>query len=160
MVPEPRRWLEIPGIVVCQGGTVFPTIDMNHHWIEMGDESYGWWPRSLENPAGTGIWGAPGVLNGTSLPDSRGTPTHDPHHGDPARRFPVEGRTSVYGGVEPAEAGRRAAATIRQFARTFSGNYSWTSSGTDCQEFVQMALGHAHLVRSSRPLHGPATAGP
>ena len=56
-----------------------------HWWVEMGAESYGWWPV----PKVSGIWetirGVPGELNGVThhrTPDGRGTATIDPHHGD------------------------------------------------------------------------------
>jgi hypothetical protein len=142
---------ELPGIVVCYGAAIEPLIDTEHHWIEIGDESYGWWPSGDIDASGAAFGGVPGVLNGTTLPRSRGTATRDPHHGDPARRYAV---VTTWGGypASAAEAARQAADQIRTFARGYSDDYAWTPAGTDCHEFVTDALAAAGLAPSSRRL--------
>ncbi|HEX5857664.1 MAG TPA: hypothetical protein VFY91_06105 [Microbacterium sp.] len=139
----------IPGLFVCKMGEREPILDTEHHWIEIGEESYGWWPSRDPNEGDTTdrilLWtGVPGSLNGTTL-GIGGTATRDPRHGVPARRIPVVGSASTYGGMEPAAAGRAAADTLRRFALGFRANYSWNPAGTDCQEFVQEALSDAGL---------------
>jgi len=138
-VPHLPRGAEVPGIVVCYAAGVDDLLDIEHHWIEMGDESYGWWPgEDVGASAGVGI-GVPGVINGTTLPRTRGTATRDPHHGDPAQRFAVRVTTGDYP-TDPAAATATAAARIRAFAHDFSGNYTWNPAGSDCHEFVEEAL--------------------
>ena len=140
--PPPREpAATIPGIAVCFGGTVEPILDTEHHWIEIGDESYGWWPSRLaegDEDRILGWTGVPGSLNGTTL-GRGGTATRDPHHGGAARRFAVTGTTSA----------ETAAAALRTFARGFTGDYTWNPLGTDCHEFVQLALGSAQLRRGA-----------
>ena len=160
VVPPPPRetGVAIPGIAVCFGGTVEPILDTEHHWIEIGDESYGWWPSRLaegDEDRILGWTGVPGVLNGTTL-GRGGTATRDPHHGDAARRFTVTGAPSAYS--DPAAAAQTAATALRTFALGFSGDYTWNPFGTDCHEFVQLALGAAELRRGT-PVAAPAPAG-
>ena len=141
--------VQIPGLVVCKKGEREPILDTEHHWIEIGEESYGWWPSRDPNEGDNAdrilFWsGVPGSLNGTTL-GIGGTATRDPRHGAPARRIHVVGAPSTYGGMEPAAAGRAAADAVRRFALGFSADYSWNPAGTDCQEFVEEALSAAGL---------------
>ena len=154
--------VQIPGLFVCKKGTREPILDTEHHWIEIGDESYGWWPSRDPNEGDTTdrilLWtGVPGIINGTTL-GIGGTATSDPRHGEPARRVHVVGSASVYGGMQPAAAGRAAADAVRRFALGFQANYSWNPAGTDCQEFVQEALSAAGLRERMEfdPLAAPA----
>lgn len=56
-------------------------LEYGHWWVEIDDaESYGWWPDGPVSMGGT-LGGIPGVLN--VFKGSPGTPTRDPHHGDP-----------------------------------------------------------------------------
>jgi hypothetical protein len=156
-LPQPEAVVAIPGIVVCFGGTVEPILDTEHHWIEIGDESYGWWPSRLadgDEDRILGWTGVPGILNGTTL-GRGGTATRDPHHGDAARRFTVTGAARKYG--DPDAAAQTAATALRTFALGFSGDYTWNPLGTDCHEFVQLALGSAQLRRGT-PVEAPAPA--
>jgi hypothetical protein len=139
----------VPGIVACHGAAVEPLIDTEHHWIEIGDESYGWWPSGDIDASGAAFGGVPGVLNGTTLPHTRGTPTRDPHHGDPARRYAVVVSAGSYS-ADTAQATRQAGDAIRAFARAYSDDYAWTPAGTDCHEFVADALAAAGLAISPR----------
>jgi hypothetical protein len=64
--------VQIPGLVVCRKGTREPILDTEHHWIEIGEESYGWWPSRDPNEGSNAdrilLWtGVPGILNGTTL---------------------------------------------------------------------------------------------
>jgi len=141
---------EVPGIAACYGEAVEPVIDVAHHWIEIGTESYGWWPR--EEVAQSVLWtGVPGELNGTTLYPGVGTPTRDPHHGDPARRHAVVVTTGSFP-LDLAAATARAADRIRAFARGYSDAYTWSPWGTDCHEFVEDALADAGLRASARLL--------
>jgi hypothetical protein len=102
------------------------------------------------------LWsGVSGILNGTTLPPlptrRQGTATRDPHHGDPARRYPVVVTSGSYS-ANPADATRQARNAIRAFARRYSGNYTWNPAGSDCHEFVAEALEHAGLAPGPRRL--------
>ena len=150
---EPQAY-ELMDVVVCLGGSVDAVLDTEHHWIEMGDESYGWWPsRSGSEDSILGWTGVPGIINGTTL-GRRGTATRDPHHGDPARRYPVIANGPAYAGLEMEATRSAAVAAIRTFAQGFSGDYTWNPLGTDCHEFVEEALQAAGLVRAEGPLGG------
>ncbi|MGH2945865.1 MAG: hypothetical protein ACRDPC_06310 [Solirubrobacteraceae bacterium] len=156
---------QVEGIVVCLGTDTEELIDSNHHWIEIGDESYGWWPSRPVVTEGDEAavllgTGSPGILNGTSLPRTRGTPTRDPHHGDPANRYAVIDPGGAYSGQAPEAATRAAADAIRRFARSFEADYSWNFMGTDCQEFVALALEAAQLVRGRRQIQPPPATTP
>ena len=141
-----RAGSEIPGIVVCLAAEPDDILDTEHHWIEMGGESYGWWPsRRVEQGVLAG--GVPGILNGTTL-GGRGTATRDPHHGDPAQRFTVVDVRGSYE-LDDGAATASASAAIRDFARTFRGQYTWNPLGTDCHEFVADALAVNGLARSN-----------
>ena len=162
LVAGMEEQVPIPGLVVCKKGTREPILDTEHHWIEIGEESYGWWPSRDPNEGSNTdkilLWtGVPGILNGTTL-GIGGTATRDPRHGAAARRIPVVGTASTYGGMEPAAAARAAADAVRRFALGFSANYSWNPAGTDCQEFVQDALSAAGLRERMviDPLAAPA----
>jgi hypothetical protein len=151
----------VEGIVACLGTQTDEVIDRNHHWIEIGDESYGWWPSEpvvsdADAAAVVFAAGSPGVLNGTTLPRTRGTATRDPHHGDAANRYEVMDLDGTYAAMTPEAAMRAAADAIRRFARTYEDDYSWNPIGTDCHEFVDFALAAAHLRRGRRQVALPA----
>jgi hypothetical protein len=161
-VPVGPRPGQVDGIVVCLGTQTEGMIDDNHHWIEIGDESYGWWPSrpvvTNADAAAVGFGsGSPGILNGTSLPNTRGTPTRDPHHGDAANRYTVMDMDGTYAGQSREAATLAAADAIRRFARSYRDDYSWNPAGTDCHEFVDFALEAAHLRRGGRHVRPPAT---
>ena len=134
--------------MVCFSSAADPVLDMEHHWIEMGDESYGWWPSEAVGASAVFWTGVPGVINGTTLPRTRGTATRDPHHGDPAHRYPVITTTLDYPS-NPAAATAEAARRIREFAAGYSGDYTWNAAGSDCHEFVDEALEAAGLAPPS-----------
>lgn len=44
-----------------------------HWWLEMGDESYGWWPTTVPLGVRDVLFGTSGVLNGMGLLHRSGT---------------------------------------------------------------------------------------
>jgi len=124
-----------------------------HWWIEMGSESYGWWPAQQVGFKET-ILGVNGVLNRQGF--SRvGTATRDPHHGDAAEheKSPkvdfggflgiLQKRKINYGkaknklckcvSVDDIKSG------IREFANSYKGGWSYPM-GPNCHTFVSEAL--------------------
>lgn len=104
-----------------------------HWWIEMDDhESYGWWPSQLPLRFRDVLRGVPGVLNGIGVADD-GTPTRDPHHGDVAdyefHPILIQPRTD-----------KEVRAVIRRFARTFTGEWQWSTWPTMNCRLFQLAL--------------------
>lgn len=113
-----------------------------HWWVELGDESYGWWPC---RPVGAiaAVRGVRGRLNGVGVRPG-GTPTRDPRHGELAdHAFHPE-----------AAAGRsddEVAAVLRAFAAGHKGEWRWSRAGGsgNCRTFQRSLLAAAGL---SEPL--------
>jgi RHS repeat-associated protein len=87
--------------------------DYGHHWVEMGSESYGFWPNG-----GVGIWGTfagvPGSVN-------RGRP-RDPHHGDRRNISEMFNPTPT---VWPSNATcEEVCERAKQCVRNFAGSYA------------------------------------
>ena len=103
-----------------------------HWWIEVEDESYGWWPGRDPLRLRDVFFGMPGVLNGLGI-SSDGTLTRDPNHGDVAdyefHPLLVRSRTD--------EELRRA---IRAFAWGFSGEWRWAAYPTMNCRLFQLAM--------------------
>lgn len=113
-------------------------IDYGHWWVEIDDaESYGWWPGAQVSLRGTFV-GVSGDLNGTAR--FGGTPTMDPHHGDPAEEM-----------FHPLVANGKPASAIkdcvRAYARGYSGKWSWPW-GQNCHSFQEAMMKHCGLKKS------------
>ena len=103
-----------------------------HWWVEVEDESYGWWPGRDPLRLRDILVGVPGVLNGLGIsPD--GTPTRDPNHGLVAdyEFHPVL--------VRPRTDDELACA-VRTFAWGFSGEWRWAPHPTMNCRLFQLAL--------------------
>ena len=124
-----------------------------HWWFELdGSESYGWWPAEGLNLAKT-LRGVRGDLNGQTL--FLGTPTTDPHHGDPAEenysaKLNFGGVLGFFANKEleygSGKGTKCKCATsgeikdcLRDFAKSYSGQWShpW---GNSCHDFLVEAL--------------------
>ena len=102
-----------------------------HWWVEVGDESYGWWPS---RPVGlfAAIRGVPGVLNGLGV-DTDATATRDPNHGLPAdyEFHPV---------LLVPDSDDELCARIREFASSFKGEWRWSTRATMNCRLFQLAM--------------------
>ena len=124
-----------------------------HWWFEIdGSESYGWWPAEGLNLAKT-LRGVRGDLNGQTL--FSGTPTTDPHHGDPAEenysaKLNFGGVLGFFANKEleygSGKGTKCECATcgevkdcLSDFAKSYSGQWShpW---GNSCHDFLVEAL--------------------
>jgi RHS repeat-associated protein len=96
-----------------------------HWWVEMGGESYGWWPKYPVGTIGT-LFGVEGELNGQT--SFGGTATRDAHHGDPAdEKF----HPKISSSCKTCDDAKNC---IRSFARSYSGSWSWPF-GQNCRSF-------------------------
>ena len=103
-----------------------------HWWVELdGDESYGWWPghpirlRQL-------LQGVPGTLNGLGVsPDA--SPTRDPSHGLP-------GDYEFHPVLVQRRSDPEVREGIRRFARTFRGEWRWSTRPTMNCRLFQLAM--------------------
>lgn len=133
-----------------------------HWWLEVGEQSYGWWPRAVPVGMAELLTGTGGVLNGMGLFGRSGTWDWDPQHGESAAYafHPVLTRA-----VSDAEV----RAGIRSFAQSHRGRWRWTWSprveGESCRSFqdavlraagLQVGIGHLNSRGSGCPfLYGP-----
>ncbi len=109
-----------------------------HWWIEMGDESYGWWPKEPVDLSGT-IFGVEGVLNGQGY--FQGSATQDYHHGDDAdEEFNPTLSSSAPDGYSCEEA----ESCSRNFATSYSGSWSWPC-GQNCHSFQTSLMATCNL---------------
>ncbi len=138
-VPHLPRGAEVPGIVVCYAAGVDDLLDVEHHWIEMGDESYGWWPSE---DVGASRGRRDRRAGRHQRHDAAAHPRHR-HARSPPRRSGAALRGAGDDRRLPDRPGRgdghRRRAHPRLRAR-FSGNYTWNPAGSDCHEFVEEAL--------------------
>jgi len=115
-----------------------------HWWVEIdGVESYGWWPGIRPISVPRALRGVPGVLNGIGGPEG-GSPTIDPHHGEPADH-------AFHPAFHPATGGDRTdeeiVASLRHFAATFEAGWRWSLRRTvNCRSFQVDLLAAAGLV--------------
>ena len=109
-----------------------------HWWIEVdGTESYGWWPDRCPIRVRDFLFGTSGSVNGLSGSCRGGTAMTDPHHREPSQH-------SVHPTLTRPKSDRRVRADIRAFARSFAGEWRYSTKPTsnDCRSF-QMQLLHA-----------------
>lgn len=112
-----------------------------HWWFEMGQESYGWWPKTQVNLKQTFL-GTSGELNGQSnFPG--GSATQDPHHGGPADEefHPMTSAGDCRSDVSIQNC-------LRSFAQSYSGEWRWTFGlGQNCHTFQEAAMKHCGLKK-------------
>ncbi len=107
-----------------------------HWWTELGGESYGWWPSRGVGVVDT-VFGIPGALNGVvnGVPQfAGGSPTTDPHDGEPAgQQFsPV---------IDDCRSDEDLKNLVRSVARGYSGNWSWFFEfGNHCHTFQKKTI--------------------
>jgi hypothetical protein len=109
-----------------------------HWWFEMGDESYGWWPKDHVGLKNT-FFGTDGELNGQTNFD--GDPTQDPHHGDDA-----EEQFHPTVDCSDPRTDEDIQACLRAFANSYSGSWSWPL-GQNCHSFQEAAMNHCLLSK-------------
>ena len=122
-----------------------------HWWIELGEESYGWWPSRKIADIKTAIMGVPGDLNGQKT--FGGKPTKDPHHGKTADEVfhpqRQESGTMKYGVAKGKECNctteNDAKDCIRKFAKSYSGEWRWPDK--TCHTFQLEAMSNCCLKR-------------
>jgi len=113
-----------------------------HWWIEMGNESYGWWPEKPLNLKET-IIGVNGILNGQGVFEG-GTATRDPHHGKPAEEVfhpRIDGSSNC-----ECWTCKLAENCIRKFAKGYRGKWSWPL-GPNCHTFQKDAMKNCCLKK-------------
>jgi hypothetical protein len=124
-------------------------VEYGHWWVEMGDESYGWWPKYP-----VGYWetltGVEGELNGQTT--FGGSGTRDPHHGDMADDsfYPIIELNDNTCSENCWDACNHAADCIRNFANSFAKSYGGTWSwpfGQNCRSFQTTMMSHCNLQR-------------
>lgn len=110
-----------------------------HWWTELGGgESYGWWPAEPLSTRKT-LMGVQGDLNGQAM--FGGTPTTDPHDGDPAEEQ-FHPKVSVCDKRTDDEIKD----CIRGYAKSYSGSWRWTfGSGQNCHSFQEGMMTHCGL---------------
>jgi hypothetical protein len=112
-----------------------------HWWIELGTDSYGWWPKYPVGFRGT-FTGVEGELNGQT--SFGGTPERDAHHGDPAEEtFHPRISSSEECKCKTCE---EAVNCIRDFAGGYSGSWSWPI-GQNCRSFQESATSSCCLTK-------------
>ena len=147
-----RNHLQAISAILYEIDKDFPEGDYwGHWWIELGDESYGWWPSNKVDNIKAAMKGVRGDLNGQK--SFGGTATKDPHHGDKAEESfnprRNENGTMQYGGAK----GKKCQCTteedakdcIRAFAKNYSGEWRWP--GRSCHTFQEEAMSNCCLVR-------------
>lgn len=121
-----------------------------HWWLEIDDESYGWWPAAVPLRVMDLLRGTHGVLNGVGLLQMKGTWFRDPNHGLAAmHEFHPTLRV-----VKPDEEVRL---QVRSFAHGYRARWRWhwnpdRSSGT-CRSFQDELLTDVGLSAGPDRLH-------
>jgi len=109
-----------------------------HWWLEVnGTESFGWWPRRCPMTVRDFLFGTEGRLNGVEGSCRGGTPTRDPHHGDPADH-------EFHPTLLVRKSDRKLRADIRDFARRYSGEWRGKAKPVTQQcPTLQLSLVHS-----------------
>lgn len=113
-----------------------------HWWVELGDESYGWWPATVPLGVRSVLFGTSGVLNGMGLLNRSGTWDRDAQHGRTAAHVFHPVLTSPL-------SDEQVRARVREFAHGYRGawRWAWTPGGTHdtCRSFQDALLAAAAL---------------
>ena len=113
-----------------------------HWWLEVGDQSWGWWPRAVPVGLKQLLLGTGGVLNGIGLLGRSGTWYRDAQHGqDAAHAFhPVL--------VLPIS-DQQVRDRLRDYAHAYRGAWKWAwtarSQHDNCRSFQDRQLQAAGL---------------
>lgn len=103
-----------------------------HWWTEINGESYGWWPKYPVGSWGT-LTGTEGELNGQT--SFGGSPTKDPHHGDPSDE---EFHPAMN---NPTKTDEQVKTETRRFANSYKGGWRWTLGwGQNCRTFQEALM--------------------
>lgn len=108
-----------------------------HWWVEIGGESYGWWPKYPVDTTDT-LLGVDGELNGQT--SFGGTATRDPHHGDSAEDTFNPKLTSDCKTCDDA------VKCIKKFAKSYGGSWSWPW-GQNCHSFQTSMMSSCNLTK-------------
>jgi len=105
-----------------------------HWWVELGEESYGWWPDRRPLGVVAALTGVPGRLNGIGVCPGA-SPSRDPRHGELADHafHPV---------VIDQRSDDAVAAAIREFAARHRGEWRWSPGrrSSNCRTFQEGLL--------------------
>ena len=110
-----------------------------HWWVELGEESYGWWPERRPVSLVAALRGVSGRLNGLGgIPG--GSSSRDPRHGEPADH-------AFHPEVDLGRSDEEVAAAVRAFAAGHRGQWRlwWAGPGGNCRAFQHDLLAAAGL---------------
>ena len=105
-----------------------------HWWIELGDESYGWWPFPCPMGWRGAMLGSRGCLNGIAT-TAGGTSTRDAYHGDEPDHW-------FHPTLIVDKTDDQVRAEIRAFAQSYVGGFRWQwwwlrQPAENCRTFQQ-----------------------
>ena len=113
-----------------------------HWWLEVGEESYGWWPSAVPLGLRTVLFGGGGVLNGMGLLGRSGSWHRDAQHGRSSSHAFHPVLTLPLSDDEVR-------ARVRDFAHSYRGawRWAWTPHGRSdtCRTFQDALLASAGL---------------
>ena len=146
---NPIRFIDPLGLEKCSNITMkrkhihpFGEDKYGHWWVEMSNESYGWWPKYHVS-----FWETftvvEGELNGQT--SFGGSPTRDPHHGDSAEEsfHPTKTAETIDCKCMTCE---KIVDCIRDFAKSYSGSWSWPW-GQNCHSFQEAMMKKCCLAK-------------
>lgn len=120
-----------------------------HWWVEVGEQSWGWWPRAVPLGLRQVLFGSDGVLNGVGLLGRAGTWERDASHGLAAAHsfHPVL--------VEPIS-DDEVRARLQAYAQAYRGRWRWAWSSRTahetCRSFQDGLLAAAGLSEGQEQL--------
>lgn len=113
-----------------------------HWWVEVGEESYGWWPRAVPLGLRSVLLGTSGVLNGMGLVGRSGSWHRDALHGRPSTHAFHPVLTLPLSDDEVRE-------RVRGFAHAYRGAWRWAWTpyhrSDTCRTFQDELLAGAAL---------------
>lgn len=118
-----------------------------HWWVELGQESYGWWPDRRPVGVVAALRGVAGRLNGVGgVPG--GSSTRDPRHGEPADH-------AFHPEVLDGRSDDEVVAVVRTYAASHGGEWrlSWSGQSGNCRTFQYGLLTAAGLSEPSGYQH-------
>lgn len=120
-----------------------------HWWLEVGDRSYGWWPRAIPVGLRGLLEGTPGVLNGMGVLHHSGTWDRDPQHGWASAH-------SFHPVLTLPLSDSEVRARIRACAHDYAGGWSWSqragAARHSCHSFQDALMDSAGLQDGSSQL--------
>lgn len=112
-----------------------------HWWLEVGDQSYGWWPGAIPVGLRGLLAGTDGVLNGMGLLGRSGTWDRDPQHGQASAH-------SFHPVLTLALSDSEVRTRVRDCAHAYRGGWKWGSadgSRHSCHSFQEALMQAAGL---------------